>query len=91
MKYSISRTTKFKKDFKLAMKRGLKVDEFTKVVEMLANDVELPEKYRDHQLTGNYEGHCECHCECHIQPDWLLIYLKTEEDLVRTGSHSALF
>lgn len=91
MKYSISRTNKFKKDFKLAMKRGLKADEFTKVVEMLANDVELPEKYRDHQLTGNYEGHRECH----INPDWLLIYFKTDEDLVltlvRTGSHSDLF
>lgn len=91
MKYSISRTNKFKKDFKLAMKRGLKADEFTKVVRMLANDVELPEKYRDYQLSGNYEGHRECH----INPDWLLIYFKTNEDLVltlvRTGSHSDLF
>lgn len=91
MKYSISRTSKFKKDFKLAVKQGLKIDELKKVIELLANGEELPEKYRDHQLSGNYEGHRECH----IQPDWLLIYYKTEEDLVltlvRTGSHSNLF
>ena len=32
------------------------------------------------------------HRECHIEPDWLLIYQKTEIEiiLVRTGSHSSL-
>ena len=51
----------------------------------------LPEKNRDHALTGNWIGHRECH----IQPDWLLIY-RIENDLLvltlsRTGTHGDLF
>lgn len=91
MKYTIERTSQFKKDFKLAEKQGLDMDELKKVVEMLADGQELPEKYRDHPLKGDYKGHRECH----IEPDWLLIYKKTESvlvlSLVRTGSHSRLF
>lgn len=57
----------------------------------LAMEKPLPEKCRDHALTGNWEGHRECH----IQPDWLLVY-RIEEDvlvltLARTGTHSDLF
>ncbi len=91
MKYTIERTSQFKKDFKLAEKQGLDMDELKKVVEMLADGQELPEKYRDHPLKGDYKGHRECH----IEPDWLLIYKITESvlilSLVRTGSHSRLF
>lgn len=58
---------------------------------MLAQEEALPEKYHDHELTGNYFGHSECH----IAPDWLLIYrIEVGEMLltaVRTGSHSDLF
>ena len=50
-----------------------------------------PEKNRDHQLSGDYEG-CR---ECHITPDWLLIYEVDGDELIlyltRTGSHSDLF
>ena len=60
-------------------------------VTILANGEKLPEKYHDHELTGNWKEHRECH----IQPDWLLIYKLTERELiltlVRTGSHSDLF
>ena len=60
-------------------------------VEKLANDEILEENYRDHKLTGNYTG-CR---ECHIEPDWLLIYEKVDDNLIlilnRTGSHSDLF
>ena len=91
MKYSIERTTQFKKDFKLAEKQGLNLDELEKVVLMLANGEKLPEKYKDHELKGNYAGYRECH----IEPDWLLIYKIMEQvlilTLVRTGSHSRLF
>lgn len=91
MKYSIERTTQFKKDFKLAEKQGLNINELETVVRLLADGKELPPKYRDHELKGNYVGHRECH----IEPDWLLIYKITEEvlilSLVRTGSHSRLF
>ena len=51
----------------------------------------MAEKYRDHDLTGNYWG-CR---ECHIEPDWLLVYEVLDDILVlmlyRVGSHSELF
>lgn len=88
---SIRYHNKFKKDYKLAIKRGLKQEILTDVLNILVNNQKLPQKYKDHQLIGNYTGHRECH----LQPDWLLIY-KIDNDelvleLVRTGSHSDLF
>ncbi|MBM6939485.1 type II toxin-antitoxin system YafQ family toxin [Pseudoflavonifractor phocaeensis] len=90
-KYTVKPTTQFKKDYKRAMKRGLKIELLEKVVELLAMGEALPEKNRDHELSGNWGGHCECH----IQPDWLLVY-RIEDDvlvltLARTGIHSDLF
>ena len=91
MKYEIQRTSKLKKDYKLAVKRGLNISKLKYVISMLAEGEELPEEYSDHCLKGNYSGYKECH----IQPDWLLVY-KIEEDLLilslyRTGTHSDLF
>ena len=31
------------------------------VVNLLAAGDSLPEKYKDHQLAGNWNGHRECH------------------------------
>ena len=45
----------FKRDYKLMKKRGLNMKLLHKVVEMLANNKILPDKYRDHFLTGNYK------------------------------------
>ena len=91
MKYSIERTAQFKKDFKLAERQGLDMDELKKIILILANGEVLPEEYKDHELKGDYKGHRECH----IDPDWLLIYKITESvlvlSLVRTGTHSRLF
>ncbi|MFQ9096083.1 MAG: type II toxin-antitoxin system YafQ family toxin [Faecalibacterium sp.] len=81
----------FKKDYKRIVKRGYDTRLLEKVIELLANQKPLPEKNRDHQLTGDYAG-CR---ECHITPDWLLIYEVADEELIlyltRTGSHSDLF
>lgn len=91
MKYEIARTTQFKKDYKLAKKRGLNINLLKDVVTKLANGEPLPKEYHDHPLSGNWTGYRECH----IQPDWLLIYLIKNEVLVltltRTGTHSDLF
>ena len=93
MKYEIERTSQFKKDYKLAIKRGCNIEELKKVVTLLANGEPLPEKYRDHDLTNsrNYKNMRECH----IEPDWLLVYKITESVLIlslnRTGTHSDLF
>ena len=90
-KYQIEKTTIFKKDLKRARKQGLDLNLLDNVVTALQNGEELPEKNKDHSLTGNWNGHRECH----IQPNWLLIYRIVDEtlilSLVRTGSHSELF
>ena len=81
----------FKKDYKRIVKRGYDVNLLEIVIRLLANQKPLPEKYRDHGLSGRYTG-CR---ECHITPDWLLIYEINEDELLlylpRTGSHSDLF
>lgn len=89
-KYLVKVTSQFKKDYKLAVKRGLKISLLDEVVTMLSQGESLPEKYRDHALIGNWFGHRECH----ILPDWLLIYRIENNVLVltlsRSGSHSDL-
>ena len=84
-------SNQFKRDLKLARKRGLDITLLNKVVTKLANEEPLEVKYRDHDLKGNYAGFRECH----IMPDWLLIYRIDGNDLMlflaRTGSHADLF
>ena len=69
IKYESQRTSQFKKDYKLAVKRGCDIEKLQKVVMILASGETLPEEYRDHPLRGNYSGYRECH----IEPDWLLV------------------
>ena len=70
-------------------KRGKKFDAFKSLIENLFIGRKLESKYKDHYLVGQYKGSRECH----IEPDWLLIYELTEDELVliRTGSHADLF
>lgn len=91
MKYELVLTGKFKKDLKIAKKRGLNISLLDDIVERLLHKIPLEAKNRDHALSGNYKGYRECH----IQPDWLLIYL-IEDDiltltLIDTGTHADLF
>ena len=84
-------TTQFKKDYKLALKRHLNIELLDNVIRVLSRGETLPEKNKDHALTGDWIGHRECH----ILPDWLLVY-RIEDDilvltLARTGAHSDLF
>ena len=90
-KYTVKPTSQFKKGYKLAMKRGLDISLLEDIIAKLALGESLPEKNRDHALSGNWNGYRECH----ILPDWLLIY-KLEDNvliltLARTGTHSNLF
>lgn len=91
MKYEVRFTNQFKKDIKLAKKQGKDIEKLFDVIGILANGETLDEKYRDHDLSGNFKG-CR---ECHIEPDWLLIYEINNNVLVlmlnRVGSHSELF
>lgn len=81
----------FKKDLKRIMRRGYNIELLKKVIDLLAKQELLPEKYKDHNLSGDYIGYRECH----ITPDWLLVYQIRENELIlvltRTGTHSDLF
>lgn len=84
-------TAQFKKDYKLALKRHCDMNLLDDIIRVLSRGERLPEKNKDHALTGDWAGQRECH----IQPDWLLVYC-IEDDilvltLVRTGTHSDLF
>ena len=89
-KYTIKTTTQFKKDYKLAIRRGLNISLLDHIISQLANGIPLDRKHKDHPLSNNWHGHRECH----ILPDWLLIYRIDSDVLVltltRTGSHSDL-
>ena len=86
-------TGQFKRDYRLAIKRGFNPKNLEEVIILLCNEQPLPESYRDHALTNsrNYKNVRECH----IEPDWLLIYSVQRDALVlkliRTGSYSDLF
>ena len=88
---TFSRTNQFKKDVKLAERRGKDLAKLKAVLELLIAGEILPAQYKDHPLRGNFAGSRDCH----VEPDWVLIYTLTENSshvrLERTGSHSDLF
>ena len=91
MKYDIVITNACKKDIKKASKQGKNIDLLFEVIDKLSEGIPLEAKYRDHKLSGKYEGKRECH----IEPDFILIYRINEKEivlyLVRVGTHSELF
>ena len=93
MKYEIILTSAFKKELKNIKKRNKDLSKLTEIVNKLANGEELNVKNRDHALVNNLRfQNCR---ECHIEPDWLLVYKKDNNNLflflIETGSHSDLF
>ena len=86
---AINRTLQFKRDVKRMRRQGRNLVKLRGLLESLAKGEELEAAHRDHVLVGQYKGTRECH----IEPDWLLIYKVTKEDIIfeRTGSHSDLF
>ena len=89
--YKLRFTTKFQRNLKLMKKRGKDLNKLNEVLELLVKGQELPMKYNDHSLIGNFIG-CR---ECHIEPDWLLVYEVVNNELIiiltATGTHSDLF
>lgn len=89
---TIERSSAFKRDYKREMKgqhRKTLEKELIKVLTALVQDQPLAEKYRDHTLSGEWLGYRECH----VKPDLLLVYKKSDDDilkLARLGSHSEL-
>ncbi len=91
MQYQIEYTSRFKKEYKRAKKRGRDISLLRAIIDILAKGETLPEKYKDHPLVSNWVGYRECH----IQGDWLLIYKYKDNELIlsltATGTHSDLF
>lgn len=81
-------SNQFKRDAKKLLPELLTA-EWTTAAFCLIQGQPLPDKYKDHLLTGNWSGFRECH----IKPDLLLIYAVTDGyvELARLGSHSELF
>ncbi|WP_307755747.1 type II toxin-antitoxin system mRNA interferase toxin, RelE/StbE family [uncultured Cloacibacillus sp.] len=90
-KYTVKYTSRFKKEAKRAEKQGKNMALLKTTAALLSSGESLPPKFKDHALTGNWEGYRECH----LSPDWLLIYLIENDVLVltltRTGSHAEIF
>lgn len=95
----IERPSAFKKDWK-RVTSGKSVKEiagiesrFVEIVTLLAQDAEIPARYRDHALTGDRIGLRDVH----VRPDMVLLYSKYNDgegvpvlSLIRIGSHSEL-
>jgi mRNA interferase YafQ len=81
----------FQRDLKRCKKRGYKLSKIHEAITLLVNNQNLPKRFHNHRLSGNYEGYWECH----IEPDWLLIYhIDTENNnlhLAYTGTHADLY
>jgi mRNA interferase YafQ len=81
--------SQFRRDTKLAQKRGKDMAKLREIILALIEGSPLPQRCNDHPLGGEWRSFRDCH----IEPDWLLIYKIDGEDLhlVRTGTHSDLF
>ena len=90
-KYIVKPTTQFRKDYKAAEKSGKNMKLLEDVITKLALGIPLPEKNRDHALSGTWSSYRECY----ILPAWLLIYKHQNDILIltlaRIGTHSKLF
>ena len=79
----------FRRDVKLAQRRGKDMSKLRELISLLAEGGAPPRGFKDHPLSGEWKNHRECH----LEPDWLLIYKIDGDDLylVRTGTHADLF
>lgn len=85
----VSQTSQFKTDIHKQIKKGKDPEKLLAFIELLQSGELLPVVYKDHPLRGNWKGRRDCH----LEPDWILIYRVTADELrlERTGSHSDLF
>jgi len=89
MALEIRYTSQFKKDLKRIRTQPKDLKKLKVILDLLAQENDLPENNRDHNLIGAWLGYRECH----ISPDLLLVYKVTESELflARVGTHSQLF
>jgi mRNA interferase YafQ len=86
--YQVKMVNQFKKSIDLSYSRGFSLQLLYNVIEMLAQDQKLPEKYKAHELKGDRKGMLECH----IKPDWVLMWSEHKKELILilldTATHS---
>ena len=91
MAYTVRVSNRFKKQFRLCMKRGFNMELINEAMRLLAANGSLPAKYRPHKLSGKLQGVWECH----IEPDWLMTWEQNDTELtllfLQTGTHADLF
>lgn len=82
-------STALTKDIKRVVKRGISLSRFKEIVTLLVKAEEIPESFKDHKLTGNWNGYRELH----VFPDLIFIYRSTNDTVYgeRLGTHSDLF
>lgn len=89
--YEFIYTGQFKRSLKRCVRRGLDINRLREALDILRQEGELPQRFSPHKLTGRY---VDC-WECHIQPDWLLVWQRNDNELVLilldTGTHADLF
>lgn len=80
---------RFEKDIAKTIKRNKDMNKLYDIIALLVQNKPLPTKNRNHKLHGEFNNYWECH----IEPDWLLIYKKTDKEIIlsRTGTHTDLF
>ncbi|MDP1664310.1 MAG: type II toxin-antitoxin system YafQ family toxin [Methylobacter sp.] len=86
---NLIRSSQFKRDVKVVKKRSKDMDKLRTLLILLLEGKTLPAEYLDHPLKGNWNGYRDSH----LEPDWLLIYRISGDDLylVRTGCHADIF
>ncbi len=86
---SPSYTGQFKRDVRLAQKRGKDMEKLRDVLKLLLAESPLPRELGDHPLKGDWKPRRDLH----IEPDWILIHRIDGEQIrfERTGSHADLF
>jgi len=94
--YAVAHTHSFKKNVRLCYQQKLNLNDLYRVIASLAKMETLPPKNRVHPLTGyGKERKGEKFMECHISPDWLLIWVQKDDEMIlvftNTGSHSNMF
>ena len=91
MAYTVKISNRFRKQFRLCVKRGLDMNLINEAMRLLAANGSLPAKYSPHKLSGKFQGVWECH----IEPDWLMTWEQNDMELtllfLQTGTHSDLF
>ena len=91
MAYTVKISNRFRKQFRLCVKRGLDMNLINEAMRLLAANGSLPAKYRPHKLSGKFQGVWECY----IEPDWLMTWKQNDTELtllfLQTGTHSDLF